>query len=152
MPYNEREVAYDGLHEVAEAIRYLADKAFPPKPQYPDLPDPVTVKEEHFDMADFLHKQQQFSSLDGTDAKFIHYRVDGATEAVALKVEKVNGAFPPVEFIVPQDDEFTVKWAVEDEAGNVTPFKQKTLVAVDDWAGNAPDEIGPIVTTGEHSE
>ena len=151
MLYDER-VAYDGLHELAQSIRYFADKAFPPKPQYPDLPDPVTVKEEHFDMADFLHKQQQFSPLDGTDAKFIHYSVEGATEPVSVKVEKIGGAFTPVEFIVPQDGDYTVKWSVEDEAGNVTAEKSKSLVAVDDWAGDAPDEVGPIVTTGEHSE
>jgi hypothetical protein len=147
---NEAQLAYDGLHELAEAIRYAVNRAYPPLA--PNLTDPVTIGESRDNMTDFIHKEQRFNSLDGTDFKAIHYSVDGASEPVSVVVDKIDGAFASVQFKVQQDAEYTVRWATVDDAGNVTAEKTKTLTAADDWAGDAPDEVGPLVTVGESTE
>lgn len=111
-------------------------------------------------MTDFLHKKQSFNSFAGTDYKKLKYAVTGAKDPVSAEfdidpsgtVVLEDGSPAVVEFQVQQDAEFTRTWSLIDESGNETEAKSKTSTAVDDHAGDAPEEIGDLVTTGEHSE
>lgn len=155
--FSEQQLGFDGLKEVADAIRYLADRAYPtPKPPKPKPFSITLISERRENDMDILRYRANFPSVPAnTDVTTQNFSVtvDGAPSAHLGGVQ--DGLAKDVttaEFEVPQGANVGVSLVYVDDAGNLSTARTQEFVAADSIAPDAPGDLGAIDLIGERTE
>jgi len=141
----------DSINNVAAAIRYFADRAFPTKlPR----PKPLTIKlisEERRNDMDFLTYEATLPVVPAgkdVDTQELTVSVDGT----AQPLQTLDAAATVATFEVPQDSSVTLSLVYVDDGGQRSAPREQTFTALDTIAPDAPGDFGEVRLVSERTE
>lgn len=148
--YIEQQI-FLGLKDIADSIRYFADRAYPSKiPR----PKPFTIKliseRRENDMDILIYEADLPAVPEGTDVQEQELTI--TVDGVARDPQNIPLESAVATFEVPQDSEVSLSLVYVDDGGNRSAAREQTFTAIDTIAPDAPGDFGEIRLTGERRE
>ena len=141
----------DSINNVADAIRYFADKAFPTTLPRPKPLTITLISEERRNDMDFLTYEATLPVVPAgkdVDTQELTVSVDGT----AQPLQTLDAAATVATFEVPQDSSVTLSLVYVDDGGQRSAPREQTFTALDTIAPDAPGDFGEVRLVSERTE